>query len=122
VTALAGAAGLLSAAAAERAVAGDTSFMNNVPDPLLAEDVLPEFTRQGIDAPQRIGAPEGRGVGDHAQLPVSRNVVGMHHRVVADGVTGATIADSVAGPLQSVEHRPRRSVGIHVDMHIEARR
>ena len=42
VTALAGAAGLLGSTGS--AAAGDTSFMNNIPDPLLAEDALPEFT------------------------------------------------------------------------------
>jgi len=79
MTALAGAAGLL--ASTERAAAGDTSFMNNVPDPLLAEDSLPEFT---FALEKSRGRVEGGSYGKEAtvkQLPISKGIAGVSMRL-----------------------------------------
>jgi len=81
MTALAGATGLFAASASERAVAGDTSFMNNVPDPLLAEDALPEFT---FALEKSKGRVQGGSYGKEAtvkQLPISKGLAGVSMRL-----------------------------------------
>ncbi len=79
MTALAGAAGLLTAT--EQVRAGDSSFMNNVPDPLLAKDALPEFTF-ALEKSQ--GRVLGGSYGKEAtveQLPISQGLAGVSMRL-----------------------------------------
>jgi oxalate decarboxylase len=79
MTALAGAAGLI--ATAEPAAAGDTSFMNNVPDPLLAARELPAFT---FALEKSAGRTRGGSYGKEAtveQLPISKGIAGVSMRL-----------------------------------------
>jgi len=79
MAALAGGSALAGTAA--RAVAGDTSFMNNVPDPLLAEDALPEFT---FALERSKGRVDGGSFGKEAtveQLPISKGLAGVSMRL-----------------------------------------
>ena len=79
MTALAGAAGLM--AGGGPGVAGDTSFMNNVPDPLLAEEALPEFT---FALEKSKGRVLGGSYGKEAtveQLPISKGIAGVSMRL-----------------------------------------
>jgi oxalate decarboxylase len=72
------AAGVTAALTApRRAEAGDPSFMNNVPDPLLAETELPTFKFA-------LEKSKGRGVGKNTakeasveQLPISKGIAGV---------------------------------------------
>ena len=76
---MAGAAGLL--AAARDSVAGDVSFMNNVPDPLLAEEELPTF-RFALEKSE--GRTQGGGVAKEAtvrQLRISKGIAGVSMRL-----------------------------------------
>ena len=79
MTTLAGAAGVIGGA--KGGVAGDTSFMNNVPDPLLAEDSLPEFT---FALEKSRGRVLGGSYGKEAtveQLPISKGIAGVSMRL-----------------------------------------
>ncbi|MFN6189668.1 MAG: cupin domain-containing protein [Planctomycetia bacterium] len=79
MTALAGAAGLF--AASERAAAGDPSFMNNVPDPLLADKELPPFT---FALEKSKGRSRDGSYGKEAtveQLPISKGLAGVSMRL-----------------------------------------
>ncbi|MFO0887782.1 MAG: cupin domain-containing protein [Isosphaeraceae bacterium] len=76
-------AGLLSAGvmAASRAEAGDPSFMNNVPDPLLAGEELPTF-RFALEKSD--GKFLGGSYGKEAtvsQLPISKGIAGVSMRL-----------------------------------------
>jgi oxalate decarboxylase len=71
------AAGVTAALAGRRAEAGDPSFMNNVPDPLLTHEELPTFKFA-------LEKSEGRRVGKNVakeatvkQLPISRGIAGV---------------------------------------------
>jgi len=117
MTALAGAAGLF--AASERAVAGDTSFMNNVPDPALAEKTLPEFT---FALEKSKGRVLGGSYGKEAtveQLPVSKGIAGVSMRL-EPGVmrelhwhaTAAEWAFVVSGRVRTTVVDPQGRTGI----------
>jgi oxalate decarboxylase len=117
MTALAGAAGLF--ASTERAAAGDTSFMNNVPDPLLAEDSLPEFTF-ALEKSQ--GRVQGGSYGKEAtvkQLPISKGIAGVSMRL-EPGVmrelhwhaTAAEWAYVVTGRVRTTVVDPQGRTGI----------
>ncbi len=76
-------AGLLSAGmlAASRAEAGDPSFVNNVPDPALADKELPTFKFE-------LEKSEGKVIGDSygkeatvTQLPISKGIAGVSMRL-----------------------------------------
>lgn len=117
MTALAGAAGLLGAS--EQAVAGDTSFMNNVPDPLLAEKSLPEFTFALEDSPGRtLGGSYGKEA-TVKQLPVSKGIAGVSMRL-EPGVmremhwhaTAAEWAFVVSGRVRTTVVDPQGRTGI----------
>ena len=77
-----GAAGLATATSAvlmgtNRAEAGDPSFMNNVPDPLLGEDELPTFK---FELEKSRGKVIGNSSGKEAtvkQLPISKGIAGV---------------------------------------------
>ncbi len=76
---IAGAAGLF--AAAKDSAGGDVSFMNNVPDQLLAEDELPTF-RFALEKSE--GRTQGGGVAKEAtvrQLPISKGIAGVSMRL-----------------------------------------
>jgi oxalate decarboxylase len=81
---LAGAAGLASAAmlgGAPAAVGGDPSFMNNVPDPLLAGKELPTFK---FALEKSVGKVIGKSFGKEAtvtQLPISKGLAGVSMRL-----------------------------------------
>jgi oxalate decarboxylase len=72
------AAGVTAALTATRtAEAGDPSFMNNVPDPLLSRDTLPTF-KFALERSE--GRVTGRSVAKEAtvrQLPISKNIAGV---------------------------------------------
>ncbi|SIO31322.1 oxalate decarboxylase [Singulisphaera sp. GP187] len=83
---LAGAAAFAAATTAalvgtKRAEAGDPSFMNNVPDPLLAEDELPTFK---FALEKSTGKVIGNSSGKEAtvkQLPISKGIAGVSMRL-----------------------------------------
>jgi oxalate decarboxylase len=117
MTALAGAAGLFGST--ERAVAGDTSFMNNVPDPLLAEESLPEFT---FALEKSEGRVQGGSYGKEAtvkQLPISKGIAGVSMRL-EPGVmrelhwhaTAAEWAYVVTGRVRTTVVDPQGRTGI----------
>jgi oxalate decarboxylase len=75
---LAGAAGMFAAADAS---AGSTTFMNNVPDPVLDGDELPAFT---FALEQSQGRVQGGSYGKEAtvrQLPISKGLAGVSMRL-----------------------------------------
>lgn len=77
-------AGFMAAAAlagSNRAEAGDTSFMNNVPDPLLAGKELPTF-KFALEKSE--GKVVGKSYGKEAtvlQLPISKGIAGVSMRL-----------------------------------------
>ena len=83
---LTGAAAFAAATAAtlvgtERSEAGDPSFMNNVPDPLLADKELPTF-KFALEKSE--GRVIGKSYGKEAtvkQLPISRGIAGVSMRL-----------------------------------------
>jgi oxalate decarboxylase len=80
---LAGTASLTSAVllAARKAEAGDPSFMNNVPDPLLSSKKLPTFK---FALEKSKGKVSGRSYGKEAtveQLPISKGLAGVSMRL-----------------------------------------
>jgi oxalate decarboxylase len=86
---LAGMAGIAGAASLFAAVrdsaGGDVSYMNNVPDPLLAEEELPTFH---FALEKSEGRTQGGGVAKEAtvkQLPISKGLAGVSMRL-APGV------------------------------------
>ena len=73
-------AGILGAIASE-AEAGDSSFQNNVPDPLLAVDELPTFK---FALEKSKGKVIGNSFGKEAtveQLPISKGIAGVSMRL-----------------------------------------
>jgi oxalate decarboxylase len=80
---LAGAAAIATAALAAtgRAEAGDPSFMNNVPDPILAGEELPTFK---FELEKSEGKVIGKSSGKEAtvkQLPISKGIAGVSMRL-----------------------------------------
>jgi oxalate decarboxylase len=79
-TALAAATGV-TLAGTQRAEGGDSSFMNNVPDPLLAEKQLPTFK---FALEKSAGKVIGGSFGKEAtvtQLPISKGISGVSMRI-----------------------------------------
>jgi oxalate decarboxylase len=80
---LVGTAGLAAAAliAAKPAQAGDPSFMNNVPDPLLSADALPTF-KFALEKSEGkvIGGSSGKEA-TVTQLPISKGIAGVSMRL-----------------------------------------
>src|SRR5690348_4678455 len=78
------AAGMVTAAlaaATRSAEAGDASFVNNVPDPLLAGDELPTFK---FELEKSEGKVIGNSSGKEAtvkQLPISKGIAGVSMRL-----------------------------------------
>jgi oxalate decarboxylase len=73
----AGIAALATLSGSQRAAAGDPSFMNNVPDPALAEKELPTF-KFGLE--KSAGKVIGNSFGKEAtvtQLPISKGIAGV---------------------------------------------
>jgi oxalate decarboxylase len=77
LTAAAGIATLATLSGPQQAAAGDPSFMNNVPDPALAEKELPTFK---FALEQSTGKVIGGSFGKEAtvtQLPISKGIAGV---------------------------------------------
>src|ERR1700728_1093295 len=75
-----------SAALAGRAVAGDPSFMNNVPDPLLSGKTLPTFK---FALEKSKGRVEGKNTAKEAsvtQLPISKGIAGVSMGIEPGGM------------------------------------
>src|SRR5271170_1624476 len=78
---LTGAAGLAAMLTASQAECGDTSFMNNVPDPLLADKELPTFK---FALEKSKGKVIGGSSGKEAtveELPISKGIAGVSMRL-----------------------------------------
>lgn len=114
---LAGATVLLSAA--EPATGGDTSFMNNVPDPLLADAQLPAFT---FALEKSRGRARDGSYGKEAtveQLPISKGIAGVSMRL-EPGVmrelhwhaTAAEWAYVISGRVRTTVVDPQGRTGI----------
>src|SRR6266702_3953043 len=77
LAAAAGIASLATLSGSQRAVAGDPSFMNNVPDPLLSGKDLPTFK---FALEKSKGKVIGKSYGKEAtveQLPISKGIAGV---------------------------------------------
>jgi oxalate decarboxylase len=77
LTATAGIAALATLSGSQQAAAGDPSFMNNVPDPALAEKELPTFK---FALEKSTGKVIGNSFGKEAtvtQLPISKGIAGV---------------------------------------------
>jgi len=117
MTALAGTVGLFSGPT--RAVAGDTSFMNNVPDPLLAETALPEFTFALERSQGRVLDGSYGKEATVKQLPISKGIAGVSMRL-EPGVmrelhwhaTAAEWAFVVSGRVRTTVVDPQGRTGI----------
>jgi oxalate decarboxylase len=117
VTALAGAAGLFTAA--DQASGGDPSFMNNVPDPLLAQETLPEFTFALEKSQGRVLAGSYGKEATVEQLPISKGIAGVSMRL-EPGVmrelhwhaTAAEWAYVVSGRVRTTVVDPQGRTGI----------
>ena len=114
---LAGATALLSDA--EPATGGDTSFMNNVPDPLLAAAQLPAFT---FALEKSRGRARDGSYGKEAtveQLPISKGIAGVSMRL-EPGVmrelhwhaTAAEWAYVISGRVRTTVVDPQGRTGI----------
>lgn len=114
---LAGATALLSTA--EPATGGDTSFMNNVPDPLLADEQLPAFT---FALEKSRGRARDGSYGKEAtveQLPISKGIAGVSMRL-EPGVmrelhwhaTAAEWAYVISGRVRTTVVDPQGRTGI----------
>ncbi len=79
ISVLAGAAGLFGGA--QQAAGGDTLFMNNVPDPLLAEPTLPSFTFALEKSKGRVLDGSYGKEATVEQLPVSKGLAGVSMRM-----------------------------------------
>jgi oxalate decarboxylase len=80
------AAGVTAALTARRAEAGDPSFMNNVPDPLLTEKELPQFK---FALEKSIGRVMGKNSAKEAtvkQLPISKGIAGVSMGLAPGGM------------------------------------
>src|SRR5262245_38893313 len=81
MTAAAGIAALATLSGTQQAAAGDPSFMNNVPDPLLAEKELPTFK---FELEKSEGKVIGNSYGKEAtvtQLPISKGIAGVSMKI-----------------------------------------
>src|SRR6266702_1911619 len=81
LAAAAGIASLATLSGSQRAVAGDPSFMNNVPDPLLSGKDLPTFK---FALEKSKGKVIGKSFGKEAtveQLPISKGIAGVSMRL-----------------------------------------
>jgi hypothetical protein len=91
---LAGTAGFAAAVltGSKPAEAGDSSFMNNVPDPLLSGNELPMF-KFALEKSQ--GKVIGTSFGKEAtvtQLPISKGIAGVSMRLRTWGDAGTSLA------------------------------
>jgi oxalate decarboxylase len=117
MTALAGAAGLVGSS--EKAAAGDTSFMNNVPDPLLADKDLPAFTFALEKSQGRVRDGSYGKEATVEQLPISKGIAGVSMRL-EPGVmrelhwhaTAAEWAYVVSGRVRTTVVDPQGRTGI----------
>ena len=94
--AVATAAAAAALAPSEQASAGDPSFMNNVPDPLLSDADLPAFT---YALEQSEGKVIGNNFGKEAtveQLPISKGLAGVSMQL-EPGAMLAAFPDGLAG-------------------------
>jgi oxalate decarboxylase len=73
----AGVTAVLTATATGRAVAGDPSFMNNVPDPLLSEKELPNFKFALEKSEGRVSGGNTAREASVRELPISKGIAGV---------------------------------------------
>src|SRR6476620_2307978 len=86
---LAGAASLAASAAliaARRAEGGDPSFMNNVPDPLLAGKDLPTFKFALEKSKAKVIGKNTAAEATVEQLPISKGIAGVTMRLAPGGM------------------------------------
>ena len=112
----AGIATLASLSGSEQAAAGDPSFMNNVPDPALAEKALPTFK---FALEQSQGKVIGNSFGKEAtvaQLPISKGIAGVSMKLEPGAMrelhwhaTAAEWAFVLAGRVRPLDTSGRRS-------------
>ena len=114
LTAAAGIATLATLSGSQQAAAGDPSFMNNVPDPALAEKELPSF-KFALEKSQ--GKVIGNSFGKEAtvtQLPISKGIAGVSMRLEPGAMrelhwhaTAAEWAFVIKGPVRTTVLDPR---------------
>ena len=117
MSALAGTAGLLGASSP--AAAGDASFMNNVPDRLLAAEDLPSFTFALEKSQGRVRDGSYGKEATVEQLPISKGIAGVSMRL-EPGVmrelhwhaTAAEWAYVVSGRVRTTVVDPQGRTGI----------
>jgi oxalate decarboxylase len=80
------AAGVTAALAARRAQAGDPSFMNNVPDPLLAGKELPTFKFALEKSKGHVIGGNSAKEATVTQLPISKGIAGVTMRLAPGGM------------------------------------
>ncbi len=80
-TAALAAAATASLAASSPAVAGDPSFLNNVPDPLLAGEELPTFKFELEKSEGKVIAGSSGKEATVKQLPISKGIAGVSMRL-----------------------------------------
>lgn len=115
---LAGAAGLF--VGSPQAAGGDTSFMNNVPDPLLAEPTLPTFTFALEKSKGRVLDGSYGKEATVEQLPISKGLAGVSMRM-EPGVmrelhwhaTAAEWAYVISGRVRTTVVDPEGRAGIN---------
>src|SRR5712671_2078267 len=108
------AAALATLSGSQRAVAGDPSFMNNVPDPLLAGKELPTFK---FALEKSTGKVIGNSFGKEAtvhQLPISKGIAGVSMKIEPGAMrelhwhaTAAEWAYVVSGRVRTTVFDPR---------------
>jgi oxalate decarboxylase len=96
--AAAGMASLAALSGTEPAVAGDPSFMNNVPDPVLSGKDLPTFKFA-------LEKSEGKVIGNSygkeatvAQLPISKGIAGVSMRIEPGAMRGRSSSKVAFAP------------------------
>src|SRR6266487_1384167 len=111
---LAGTAGLAAAGllAPTMAEAGDPSFMNNVPDPLLAGKELPTFKFALEKSKGRVVGKSTAREATVEQLPISKGIAGVSHGARTGGRARAPLARhrgrvGVRGPGAGPDDGPR---------------
>src|SRR5213080_1899319 len=77
LTAAAGIATLATLSGSQQAAAGDPSFMNNVPDPLLSEKELPTFKFALEKSKGRVSGQNTAKEATVRQLPISKGIAGV---------------------------------------------
>ena len=91
--------------AARSAAAGDPSFMNNVPDPLLSDKELPTF-KYALEKSE--GKVIGNSYGKEAtvlQLPISKGIAGVSMRWSPTGTGSSAAGSSGTGSRQARSNR-----------------